>query len=57
MNALVAVLLDNQALPRTETFTYLGSIVRQDGERTEERHESFFESVCRLEVITVQHQD
>ena len=25
------VLLDDQALPSTQTFTYLGSIVRQDG--------------------------
>ena len=31
MNAQAPVLLDDQALPSTETFTYLGSIVRQDG--------------------------
>ena len=31
MNAPAPVLLDDHALPSTETFTYLGSIVRQDG--------------------------
>ena len=31
MNAPAPVLLDDQALPSTETFTYPGSVVRQDG--------------------------
>ena len=31
VSAPTPVLLDDQALPSTETFTYLGSIVRQDG--------------------------
>ena len=31
VNAPAPVLLDDQTLPSTETFTYLGSIVRQDG--------------------------
>ena len=31
MNAPAPVLLGDQALPSTETFTYLGSVVRQDG--------------------------
>ena len=31
VNAPAPVLLDDQALPSTETFTYLGSVVRQDG--------------------------
>ena len=31
VNAQAPVLLDDQALPSTETFTYLGSVVRQDG--------------------------
>ena len=31
VNAPAPVLLDGQALPSTETFTYLGSVVRQDG--------------------------
>ena len=31
VNAPAPVLLDNEALPSTETFTYLDSIVRQDG--------------------------
>ena len=31
VNAPAPVLLDNQALPSTETFTYLGSVIRQDG--------------------------
>ena len=31
VNAPAPILLDDQALPSTETFTYLGSIVRQDG--------------------------
>ena len=30
-NAPALVLLDDQAIPSTETFTYLGSVVRQDG--------------------------
>ena len=32
------VLLDDQALPSTQTFTYLGSIVRQDGGTNEHIH-------------------
>ena len=31
VNAPARVLLDDQALPSTETFTYLGSFLRQDG--------------------------
>ena len=31
VDATAPVLLDDQALPSKETFTYLGSIVRQDG--------------------------
>ena len=31
VNAPAPILLDDQALPSTETFTCLGSIVRQDG--------------------------
>ena len=31
MNAPAPILLDDQALPSTETFTYLASVVRQDG--------------------------
>ena len=31
VNAPALVLLDDQALPSTETCTYLGSVVRQDG--------------------------
>ena len=31
VNAPAPVLLDDQVLPGTETFTYFGSIVRQDG--------------------------
>ena len=31
VNAPSPVLLDDQALPSTETFTFLGSVVRQDG--------------------------
>ena len=31
VNAPAPVLLDDQALPSTETFTCLGSVVRQDG--------------------------
>ena len=31
VNAPAPVLLDDQELPRTETFTYLGSVVTQDG--------------------------
>ena len=30
------VLLDDQALPSTKTFTYLGSVVRQDGGTNED---------------------
>ena len=36
MNAPAPVLLDDQALPSTETFTYLGSVVRQDGGTNED---------------------
>ena len=32
MNAPAPVLLDDQALPSTETFTYLCSVVRQGGD-------------------------
>ena len=31
VNAPALVLLDDQALASTETFTYLGSVVKQDG--------------------------
>ena len=31
VNAPAPVLFKDQALPSTETFTYLGSVVRQDG--------------------------
>ena len=31
VNAPAPVLLDDQALTSTETLTYLGSVVRQDG--------------------------
>ena len=31
VNAPAPVLLDDQALHSTENFTYLGSVVRQDG--------------------------
>ena len=31
VNAPALVLLNDQAPPSTETFTYLGSVVRQDG--------------------------
>ena len=53
-----------QALPSTETFIYLGSIVRQDGgtnkghsQQTEQSQEHLQESKHSLEVIIVQHQD
>ena len=36
VSAPAAVLLDDQAPPSTETFTYLGSIVRQDGGTSED---------------------
>ena len=36
VNAQAPVLLDDQALPSTETFTYLRSIVRQDGGTNED---------------------
>ena len=36
VNAPAAVLLDDRAPPSTETFTYLGSIVRQDGGTSED---------------------
>ena len=31
VNAPALVLLNDQALPNTESFTYLGSVVRQNG--------------------------
>ena len=36
INASAPVLLDDQALLSTETFTYLGSVVRQDGGTNED---------------------
>ena len=36
MTAPAPVLLDNKALPSTETFTYLGSVARQDGGTNED---------------------
>ena len=36
VNAPAPVLHDDQALPSTETFTYLGSVVRQDGSTKED---------------------
>ena len=36
VNVPAPVLLDDQALPSTETSTYLGSIVRQDGGTNED---------------------
>ena len=36
VNVPAPVLLDDQALPGTETFTYLGSVVRQDGSTNED---------------------
>ena len=36
VNAQSPVLLDDQALPSTETFTCLGSVVRQDGGTNED---------------------
>ena len=36
VNAPALVLLDDQALPSTETFTYLGSVVRDDGGTNED---------------------
>ena len=38
VNAPAPVLLDDQALPRIETFTYLGSVVRQDGGTNDDIH-------------------
>ena len=38
VNAPAPVLLDDQALPSTETFNYLGSFVRQDGGTKEDIH-------------------
>ena len=38
VNAPAPILLDDQALPSTETFTYLGSVVRQDRGTTEDIH-------------------
>ena len=36
MNTPAPVLLDDQAFPSTEIFTYLGSVVRQDGGTNED---------------------
>ena len=38
MNASKPILLDDQALASTETFTCVGSVVRQDGGTNEDIH-------------------
>ena len=64
VNAPALVLLNDQALPNTESFTYLGSVVRQDGgakediqRRLSKSQDCLQESQCSLEIITVQPQD
>ena len=49
VTAPAPVLLDDQALPSTETFIYLGSVVRQDGGTNEDIHSrrSKARKVCR----------
>ena len=64
VNASIPVVLDDQTLPSTETFTYLGNVVRQDGgtnediqSRLSKVRNTFRMSEHSLAVITVQQQD
>ena len=64
VNAPAPVLLDDQALSNKETFTHLGSIVRQDGgtnkdiqSRLSKASNAFRSLNAVWRSFTIQHQD